>query len=454
MINITVQKEANLYNVYHMTKAFYPFLEIQQKVDEKASHFVTIEIVGEKILTFDSMEKHKFDKMLYQSLCQHSGRKLAWGTLLGVRPTKLVTRAIEEGKTKEKVIEELREDRYVSEGKATLAYEIAMREEAILRPLDYENGYSLYIGIPFCPSICSYCSFSSGVYDIYKEMISDYIDTLEKEMQDVAEHLRDKKLNTIYIGGGTPTALKEQELCRVLELIKKYFPLGDLLEYTIEAGRPDSITPEKLDIIKEHPVSRLSINPQTMQQKTLDAIGRNHTIDQIYSTYERAREKGFSNINMDLILGLPGEELTDVKDTFAKIKTLAPDSLTVHTLAIKRASRLMQIETPGQTIEDMIHISQITAKEMNLLPYYLYRQKNIGGNFENIGYSKVDKAGIYNILIMEEKQSIIACGAGATTKQRLKEKVIYKGKETNLIRTDNVKDIKQYIKRGATEKWR
>ena len=249
---------------------------------------------------------------------------------------------------------------------------------------------------------------------------------------------------------------------RLLTHLETSFSFSDLKEITVEAGRPDSITKEKLQVLKKHRIGRISINPQTMQQKTLDIIGRKHTVEDIYRVYEEARKLGFDNINMDLIAGLPGETAEDMKDTLEKIKQLAPDSLTVHALAMKRASRMTK-ERKGtnwdkneeaeiaSTLSEMIELASGFAKEMELEPYYLYRQKNIAGNFENVGYAKVDKAGIYNILIMEEKQSIIAVGAGASTKVVIPDdKVIIDPKTGNpkkIVRAENVRDIQQYISR-------
>ncbi len=240
---------------------------------------------------------------------------------------------------------------------------------------------------------------------------------------------------------------------RLLSLIDEISE-GNLLEYTVEAGRPDSITREKLKVIKRHPVTRISVNPQTMQQKTLDRVGRRHSVQDVKDCFYLARELGFENINMDLIAGLPGETASDMQDTLEQMEKLKPDSLTVHSLAIKRAAKMGQewehtkIITPYKEISQMVEDSAAAAKRMGLLPYYLYRQKNIAGNFENVGYAKVDKAGIYNILIMEEKQTILAAGAGTTTKIVLPGKVsLENGKETNLLRIENVKDITEYLAR-------
>src|SRR5699024_6045608 len=283
---------------------------------------------------------------------------------------------------------------------------------------------------------------------------TDYLDALCRELGLIAECSAEKHLNCIYIGGGTPTSLSARELERLLSFVDEHFDRSRLLEYTVEAGRPDSITREKLEVMKKHGVTRISVNPQTMQQKTLDLIGRKHTVEEIEEVFCLAREIEFDNINMDLIAGLPGEGPAEMQDTLEKVGRLSPDSLTVHSLAIKRAARMGQEEQKarmGTDIGEMIRMAEEAAGRMGLTPYYLYRQKNIAGNFENVGYAKVDKAGIYNILIMEEKQSILAAGAGASSKIVLKEPCPMPGsrkmKLTKLIRIENVKSIDAYIER-------
>lgn len=382
---------------------------------------------------------------------------MAWGILTGIRPTKILMKKLENGEQEEEIKRWFQEQYLVSEQKAKLGMEIAKREKGLLEKLDYENGYSLYIGIPFCPTTCAYCSFTSYPIAEWKNRTEEYLEALCKEISFVGESSKEKKLNTIYMGGGTPTTLEAEQLDRLLTHIEKTFSLAELKEFTVEAGRPDSITKKKLEVLKKHHITRISINPQTMQQKTLDSIGRKHTVEDVVNVFHMARELGFDNINMDLISGLSGETVSDMRDTLEKIKELHPDNLTVHSLAIKRASRLNQSEakkeliSQSETLAEMIELAGEYAKEMELLPYYLYRQKNIAGNFENVGYAKVDKAGIYNILIMEEKQSIIAVGAGASTKI-----VLPKGKEIqdkksgdlkNIVRIENVKDVDAYITR-------
>ena len=388
--------------------------------------------------------KNRLKQLIYTALSEYTGKKLPWGTLTGIRPTKIPMTLLEQGTSKDEILHYMQEHYFVSTEKGELAIEIADREKKLLDTLHYENGYSLYIGIPFCPTTCLYCSFTSYPIFSWKKRMGEYLDALEKEIDFVAERYKDRVLDTIYIGGGTPTTLEAEELTRILNKLRKSFDLSHLKELTVESGRADSITYEKLLAMKEGGVTRISVNPQTMKQETLDLIGRKHTVEQVKEAFALAREAGFSNINMDLILGLPGETAEDVRNTMAEIKKLAPDSLTVHSLAIKRASRLNQwIEENGISLlnntEETMGITMEGAGEMGLLPYYLYRQKNMSGNFENVGYAKESKFGIYNILIMEEKQTIAALGAGSISKR------VYA--DGRIERCDNVKDVGLYIEK-------
>ncbi len=468
MIQIQCKETLYTYNLYHITKAFFPNAEIKQCVDAEQEPLVRIELddgscflLGAKEFEEnqkkkDAQEKKKIvTKMVYRFLSEKTGQEMAWGMLTGVRPTKLAMHQMENGMNEAQAKAFLQEVYCVSEKKAGLAVDVACREKALLSKLDYLNGFSLYVGIPFCPSICSYCSFSSSPIDVWSPRMDDYLKALCIELHHIAKETEGKTLNTIYIGGGTPTTLTAKQLEKLLNVVDELFLNeergAELLEYTVEAGRPDSITKEKLEVICSHPVTRISVNPQTMQQKTLDLVGRKHTVQAVKDIFHLARELGFDNINMDLIAGLPGENAEDMRDTLRQIEELSPDSLTVHSLAIKRAARMAQ-EQPVRDlhteITEMVEDAAKTAEKLGLVPYYLYRQKNIAGNFENVGYAKADKAGIYNILIMEEKQTIYAAGAGATTKIVLPEKIkTENGKETNLIRIENVKNIEEYIAR-------
>jgi len=388
--------------------------------------------------------KNEFKRFLYTSLREETGRSLPWGDLTGIRPTKIPMAMLEEGKREEEILSFLEAQHLVSGEKAALSLEIAERERRILQPLHYENGYSLYIGIPFCPTTCSYCSFTSFPISVWKERVADYLDALGKEIDYIAEAYRHKILDTVYIGGGTPTSLSAEELDRLLTKLKASFDFTAVQEFTVEAGRADSITEEKLRVLYRHGVSRISVNPQTMKQETLQFIGRQHTVEQVEDAFYMAREAGFGNINMDIIMGLPGEEEEDVRKTIESIQTMGPDSLTVHSLAIKRASRLADWITENglsalRNTEETMRIAEMGARAMGMAPYYLYRQKNMSGNFENVGYAKEGKYGIYNILIMEEKQSIVALGAGTISKR------VYE--DGQIERCENVKDVAQYIER-------
>ena len=464
MIRIQVNNEMFAYDMYHIIKAFCPGKTIEQTVHESSEYTVhikleeqTLHIHNDELLKcLDRKSKKRYVNLkVYEWMKELTTRELSWGIMTGVRPTKPMMKLIEDGMSDEEVIRWMQTNYRVSDAKADLGLAVAKKEKELLEQLDYKDGYSLYVGIPFCPSICSYCSFSSYPLALWKRRVDEYLDAVCKELSFIASVSQDKKLNTIYIGGGTPTTLEAEQLDRLLTHMETYFSYADLKEITVEAGRPDSITREKLEVLKKHNIGRISINPQTMQQKTLDVIGRKHSVEDVRRVYEMARELGFHNINMDLIAGLPGESAEDMKDTLEQIQAMGPDSLTVHALAMKRASRLtqeakLQVQS-SETLSQMIEMAGTYAKEMQLTPYYLYRQKNIAGNFENVGYAKVDKAGIYNILIMEEKQSIVAVGAGASTKIVIPENQVVLDEKTGnpkrIIRSENVKDVEQYIRR-------
>ncbi len=388
--------------------------------------------------------KYGFKCFLYQTLCQTTGRRLPWGNLTGIRPTKIAMGLLEQGKSDQEILAQYQGKYYVSQAKAQLSLDIAHREQWLLRDIHHENGYSLYIGIPFCPSTCLYCSFTSFPIGGYRKLVDTYVDCLVKEMEAVAILYARRILDTVYIGGGTPTTLEPSQLERLLGRLKELFDFSRVREFTVEAGRADSITEEKLAVLRRFGVTRISVNPQTMKQETLDFIGRKASVEQVVQAFGLAREQGFDNINMDLILGLPGETKADVQYTIDRVVELAPDSLTVHSLAIKRASKLnLWIQENGV---DMLRNTDATmavaargASKLQMAPYYLYRQKNMSGNFENVGYAREGKYGLYNILIMEEVQTIVACGAGSVSKRVYLDGLIK--------RSENVKDVSQYIER-------
>ncbi len=474
MITVKLNRPEFEYDIHSLVKAFYPSEDVYvSAADKKQSEqidyhmdvcyddtqirftfFQVMEDGEEKQVAKAAADvryedrketKNALKRSLYQMLSDYTNQKLPWGNLTGIRPTKIPMNLLEEGKSDEEIAQYMRDTYYCSEEKIKLSTEIAKRELALLHKLDYENGYSLYIGIPFCPSTCLYCSFTSYPLGVWKNRMDDYLTALEKEIDFTAVKFAHKKLNTIYIGGGTPTTLTAEQLDRLIRKIKCSFDLSHLVEFTVEAGRPDSITEEKLKVLRFHGISRISINPQTMKQATLDLIGRHHTVEQTIESFQLARSLGFDNINMDLIVGLPQETIEDVRDTMEQLRVLDPDSITVHSLAIKRAARLRMFQDDYKdykivNTKDHIDLTARVAGEMGLEPYYLYRQKNMAGNFENVGYAKLGKAGIYNVLIMEEKQTIMALGAGATTK------FVFEN-ATRMERTENVKDIHNYLDR-------
>lgn len=482
MITVLLDKAEFEYDIHSLVKAFYPKEDVyvstkdKEKKEEPVHYHMDVQFAPEEIIfswkkvetsednanqtgitkrvavddTNRKETKNSLKRTLYQLLSEYTGVELPWGNLTGIRPTKIPMALLEEGKSEEEIAHYMKETYFASDEKIKLSIEIAERELELLHKLDYEEGYSLYIGIPFCPTTCLYCSFTSYSMSAWKNRMDDYLSALEKELDYTAVKFAHKKLNSIYIGGGTPTTLNPKQLDRLIRKIKCSFDLSDLVEFTVEAGRPDSITKEKLMVLRNHDISRISINPQTMKQETLDLIGRHHTVQQTIDSFYLARELGFDNINMDLIVGLPGESLSDVADTMEVIRKLAPDNLTVHSLAIKRAARLNIQRERYQDFEivntaDHIALTSKVAEEMGLFPYYLYRQKNMAGNFENVGYAAPGKAGVYNVLIMEEKQSIVACGAGASTKRVW---VQPNPDGTHRIeRAENVKDVAQYITR-------
>ena len=459
MISLLLEDMTFEQDIRELLMAFYPeekyiytyedvFLSLLLSKDNTDYH---IKIKSEdNVLEFSSpLRDTKFDtkndlkRNIYINLLKLGNKELPWGTLTGIRPTKIVMEMFENGMGLEDIKEHLKDVYLVSDKRIKLCTDTAKNEFNILKKIDYKNGYSLYIGIPFCPTRCLYCSFTSYSIAQWKKDTDTYVEALCKELLAVSKMYEGKKLQTVYMGGGTPTSLEGYQLSKILNVVKTNFDLSDLLELTVEAGRPDSITKEKLEALKDVGVDRISINPQTMQQKTLDLIGRHHSIEDIYESYKLARDVGFENINMDFIIGLNGETLEDVIDSFAKVRTFAPESVTIHSLALKRAARL-NTENKREIMDNDLILSMIntatdTCADLGLEPYYLYRQKNMAGNLENIGFSKPGKECLYNILIMEEKQTIIACGAGTSSK------IVFG--DGRIERIENVKDPKLYIER-------
>ena len=456
-LELNIDSEEFLYESSILVKSFLAQSGMEQELEEKKMMLTVegqqIHVDCEGIHTEGLAEgpekkylKKELKKQIYRVMHELTKAELPWGALTGIRPTKLIVTMIEAAPdvTDEEITSFLKENYYVTDEKAALGIQIARHEIKLLEKIDYEEGYSLYIGIPFCPTTCLYCSFTSYPIGAYTKKADDYVTALLKEISYASARFADRKLNSIYIGGGTPTTLEPEQLDRLLHAVRDSFDFSHNQEFTVEAGRPDSITPEKLAVLLKHGVTRISINPQTMNQKTLDLIGRYHTVEQVKETFQLARKMGFDNINMDFIVGLPGETMEDIRFSMEEVQKLNPDSLTIHSLAIKRAARLniMREQYKDFTIENNEQIMELcaaAAENMGMTPYYMYRQKNIAGNMENVGYARTGRAGIYNILIMEEKQTIVALGAGSVTKH------IYP--DGRIERCANVKDVTQYIER-------
>ena len=389
--------------------------------------------------------KNEIKQTLYRLLSAQTGRELPWGTLTGIRPTKIALTKLYDGWTDEQIETYMRETYFTSKEKIDLSIDVAERERRLLSTIDYENGYSLYVGIPFCPTTCLYCSFTSFPIVKWEKRMDLYKEALFKEMEYVAEQMKDRPLSTIYFGGGTPTSLNPQDLDEILTKVEELFPVEQAVEFTVESGRPDSITREKLQVLRNHGISRISINPQTMKQATLDLIGRRHTVEDVKEKFLLARELGFDDINMDVIAGLPGEDEAAFARTMEAVRRLAPDSLTVHTLAIKRSSRLNLERAPlpdPAVAAAMVRLGEETAEALGLAPYYLYRQKYMAGQQQNVGYARPGAACLYNVDIMEETTSILAMGAGAISKRVLPDR------ELRIRRAPNVTNVSVYIDRA------
>lgn len=458
MVIIDISDKSFFYDAMSLSSEFFPGEKIMEKpspYEEKEDGlFIKITAGREAIVSSKGLTekerasspsrrdlKSAMKRALYRVLRALTQKDLPWGTLSGIRPVKLISSYLEEGLSKEAIEKILFSEYYISNEKAKKGISVSSLEKELLQKADLKHGFSLYIGIPFCPSVCLYCSFSSYPVKRYENNTGSYVKALENEIKAVSGLLKGHPLDSIYIGGGTPTALSEAELDLIFSALSKYFPLPGVKELTVEAGRPDSITAEKLKVLKDYPVSRISINPQTMNDRTLRLIGRAHSSGDVRKAFDLSRSNGFSNINCDIIAGLPGEGEEDYRYTAREIGKLSPESLTVHCLARKRASRLTSEWDSFQgssfnVTADGIRVFEELSESMKMTPYYLYRQKNIAGNLENTGYALLNRTCLYNVLIMEEKQPIIALGAGGVSK------LLTGGKP---VRLPNPKDPLLYI---------
>ncbi|MDY4138236.1 MAG: coproporphyrinogen dehydrogenase HemZ [Eubacteriales bacterium] len=383
---------------------------------------------------------------LYRLCRDVTGMQPPWGSLTGVRPTHLIYESLAGQNADaplalrlDRAAESMRRGFDVTEDKALLARDVVEAQLAMLPPDDH--AMDVYIGIPFCTTRCAYCSFSSGEIGRGK-LVEPYLTALFREMEESAALLKEtgKALRAVYVGGGTPTSLNEDQFTRLMERLARLFP--EAMEYTVEAGRPDTITPAKLAAIRDAGVGRISINPQTMNDETLRVIGRAHTAQQTIDCYELARSLGFDDINMDVIAALPGEDYGMFAHTLHVIRVLNPDSLTVHTLAVKRSSRLheQKYQQQEEDVARMVALGRETAHAMGMRAYYLYRQKYMAQNLENVGYARPASICRYNIDNMEETTSVLALGAGGISKCVMRQ-------EEKILRAPNIANIEQYIDR-------
>jgi len=445
------------YEVYQLFNVYFSMREIKFVGAEDADYIVYID---EKTLRFEYNNyyveeslgediKNSLRRFLFLCLRNVTHDIYPWGILIGIRPSKIALKLLEEGNTEDEVVEIFKEKYLAHEDKARLCIDVAKAEKKIVNK--DKNTIAIYIGMAFCPTKCLYCSFTSNPIGVHKKMVTPYIEALIKEIKGMSSYVKERKLNieSVYFGGGTPTSVSDEEFNIIMKEIYNCFIKDDnIKEFTVECGRPDTLTRNKLQTMKEYKVDRISINPQTMNDKTLNLIGRTHSSEDIKEKFKMARELGFDDINMDIIIGLPGETHEDVIYTKNKLMELKPDSITVHGLALKRGSRMyeefilkkgIQI-TPQEEIIKMYEESRNLAENLGISPYYMYRQKNMVGNMENLGYAKEGKECIYNIQMIEEKQTVIALGAAAVSKVIFLE-------EDRLERFPNLKDIHEYVSR-------
>ena len=364
--------------------------------------------------------QHALKMAFYRAGTAVLGQEPPWGALTGVRPVKLPTRCMLAGGTPEQAQAELEGEYRVSPLRAKLAVDCAQASLAVDREVR-EDQVSLYIGIPFCPTRCAYCSFVSADVGRTLKLVEPYLEAVLEEVEYTGRVLRESGLSihSLYVGGGTPTTLSAGQLERLFSAARAHLPLETCVEYTVEAGRPDTITREKLEVLRDQGVERISINPQTLEDEVLAAIGRKHSAQDILDAYALAREVGFDSINMDLIAGLPRDSFEGFRRSLEGVLALRPENVTVHTLALKKGSRLMEeggALPSGEETARMLDFSRDTLREAGFLPYYLYRQKYMSGSLENVGWCLPGKESVYNIIMMEELQTVVSIGGGGVTK--------------------------------------
>lgn len=378
----------------------------------------------------------------YRAGTQALGKEPPWGALTGVRPVKLPTRDLERGLSPREAEGRLRDLYRVSAPRRRLAMDCAIAAAAVQSALE-PRDLSLYVGIPFCPTRCAYCSFISADTRRSLALVEPYLEALLREIEAAGASLEraGRRVKSVYFGGGTPTTLSAPQLDRLMGALEGHVDLSGCMEYTVEAGRPDTITPEKLDVLKSHGCDRISVNPQTMEDHVLRAVGRAHTAGDILSAWAMVERAGFSCVNMDLIAGLPADSVPGFRRSLDTVLALGPENVTVHTLALKKGSRLMSegdgLPGPGE-VADMLDYAWETLREAGYAPYYLYRQKYMSGGFENVGWCRPGTESVYNICMMEELHSILSLGAGGVTK-------LIDPENGSLVRISNPKYPKEYL---------
>ena len=377
----------------------------------------------------------------YLAALPHLPQAPAWGALSGVRPTKITTKHILEGGTLRSASALLRDEYYVTPSRRELALDCSRSTVAAYRKMD-ENDISLYVGIPFCPTRCAYCSFVSRSVGKRTELLEPYLQALLQELELTGKLMAKsgKHIRSIYIGGGTPTTLSAAQMATLLDAVKDNFDLDRCLEFTVEGGRPDTLDAEKLQTIREHGADRMSINPQTMVDTVLHASGRPHTAEDVLRSYQQAKDAGFADINMDLIAGLPADTYEGFCHSLDTVAALRPSNITVHTLALKKGADLFErkVALPdAATVSDMVDYAGRTLRQLGYKPYYLYRQKYMSGSFENVGWSRDNRDCLYNIYMMEELHTIVSLGGGGMNKVNLPD--------GTLQRFHNPKFPEQYI---------
>jgi coproporphyrinogen dehydrogenase HemZ len=458
MIKVKLNNAEFNYDVFQIINLFFSFSDIKFVEEDYAYNiYVKEDEVEMYSSTLDfkyrinksNKLKDEVKKAVFLWFLKSTGKELPWGTLIGIRPSKKALELLQKGTSEDSIIAQFKEEHLTREDKARLCIDVAKFEKNIVNT--DKDKISIYIGMPFCPTRCVYCSFTSSPIGSCKGIVEPYLVALAREIKSISEYVTKKNLNIecVYFGGGTPTSVNNEQFEFIMKCVyESFIKDGKVKEFTVECGRPDSITYEKLSTMKKYGVHRISINPQTMNDDTLKLIGRNHSVASVHNTFQMARELGFHNINMDLIVGLPGEKISHMIKTCGEILKIKPDSITIHGMSIKRGSKLhenmlnnLKFEIPAQ--EELNKMYQRTvdlAKNLHMKPYYMYRQKNMVGSMENVGYATAFCEGIYNIQMIEEKQTIIALGADAVCKVVFLE-------ENRHERFANLKDVKGYIER-------